>query len=99
MQYIYPASIELLEWMGDAAGAEHRNHPPNSPVLGTLDIYVPVDETERPVKLIADDKDWIIKDSSGLFGRISPEVFAATYEEISDVHQDGRDQWVYYPQG
>jgi hypothetical protein len=82
MQYHYPAPKELLEWMGDAAGAEHCNTCASAPPLNMLDIYRLIDGVDRPAKVIAYGGDWIIKSDDGLFDRVSPEVFNAFYEEV-----------------
>lgn len=83
MQYTYPASPKLLEWMGEAAGAEHQNTCSNAPPLNMLDIYRLVDGVDRPAKVIAYGGDWIIKGGDGSFDRVSPEVFEAFYEEVT----------------
>jgi hypothetical protein len=83
MQYHYPAPRELLEWMGDAAGAEHHNSPIDAPLSSSLDIYRLIDGIDRPARVVACDGDWIIKGGDGLFDRVSPEVFNAFYEEVN----------------
>jgi hypothetical protein len=83
MQYIYPAPRGLWEWMGDAAGAEHRNKDQGGALSSSLDIYRLIDGVDRPAKVIAYGGDWIIKSDDGLFDRVSPEVFNAFYEEVN----------------
>lgn len=85
MRYCYPASPQLLEWMGDAAAAEHCNKDQSGNLSSSLDIYRLVDGVDKPSKVIACGGDWIIKGDDGLFDRVSPSVFETFYEQLSQV--------------
>jgi hypothetical protein len=88
MQYHYPASPELLKWMGEAAGAEHHNSPIDAPPSSSLDIYGPSDGTDKPMRQQASSGDWIVKAEDGSFDVVSPQAFLIGYEQLPEVNDD-----------
>ena len=83
MQYIYPASAELLVWLGDAAGGQTKARHVSA--KGEMTIYTLEDGSQGQARHIATEGDWIIKGVAGEFYPCKPEIFEATYEDANSV--------------
>ena len=80
IQFNYPASNELLEFMGDSAGAQRKERHLGS--IGELEVKTLEDGNVLQVKHIATEGDWIIKGVHGEFYPCKPDIFSKTYEKI-----------------
>ena len=78
-QYKYPASRELREWLGPAAGDESMARHPHA--KGEMRIHTLEDGRNGDAKHVATHGDWIIKGVQGEFYACKPSIFEATYEE------------------
>lgn len=81
MLYTYPASPELLNWMGEHAGTERKYRHPYA--VGELEVRTLEDGVDGRAKHVATDGDYIIKGVLGEFYACKPGIFHATYEPIT----------------
>lgn len=80
MEYKYPASQEMREWMGKVAGTERCAR--HIGAIGELHVYTLEDGAKGQAKHIASSGDWIIKGIAGEFYPCKPNIFQSTYEAI-----------------
>lgn len=81
MEYTYPASLDLLNWLGDAAGNEREGEKPSA--IGEIDIYRTFGSGTQ-IKNTIKSGNWIIKDGDRRFYRCHADMFRSTYEAIKE---------------
>jgi hypothetical protein len=81
-QYKYPASKELREWLGPSAGQEMAERHPGGKC--ELEILTLEDGHDHRAKHVATDGDWIIRGVIGEFYACKPDIFAATYDPVTE---------------
>ena len=83
MQFTYPASQELIDWVGANMGtpmkARHINSKAQVRIL-TLEDGTP--RSSHQVKHIATEGDWIIQGTKGEFYPIKEDIFLETYSKV-----------------
>jgi len=81
VQYTYPASNLLKNWLGKFCGAESC-----SPfeAKGELEVFTLEDGFDNRVRHVATEGDYIIKGIQGEFYPCKPDIFELTYEK-SDI--------------
>lgn len=79
MQFTYPPSQALLDWMGDSAGQARMQRHPGA--IAEMDVKTLEDGHDGRVKHVASAGDWIIKGVKGEFYPCKPDIFAATYDK------------------
>jgi len=79
-----PIVIEAVQWMGDN---EEEISPlgPNSMIFSGDNILI---ET-REGTMMANLRDWIVKGIAGEVYPVKPEIFDATYEQVSPPSEEG----------
>lgn len=82
MQYHYPATSELLEWMGSSAGDERKDRHPGA--IGELEMKTLEDGSDGRAIHVATDADFIIKGVHGEFYACKPDIFHKTYEPVDE---------------
>ena len=83
MQFTYPTSQELIDWVGANMGtpmkARHANSKAQVRIL-TLEDGTP--GSSHQVKHIATEGDWIIQGTKGEFYPIKEDIFLETYSKV-----------------
>ena len=83
MQFTYPASQELIDWVGANMGTPMKARHANSKAqvrIPTLEDGTP--GSSHQVKHIATEGDWIIQGTKGEFYPIKEDIFLETYSKV-----------------
>lgn len=83
MKYTRDSRAELLAWIGAAAQGAGVDEDGATYELRRIRISTPGGQVQ------ADIGDWIIKGVAGEFYLCKPDIFAATYEELVEIDEDG----------
>jgi hypothetical protein len=83
IQYTYPATQDLKNWMGASVGTESKAR--HMYAKGELEIVGLEDGHDSRCKHIATEGDYIIKGIKGEFYACKPEIFIACYQKIQET--------------
>lgn len=81
MQFTYPPTFALTDWCQALRNVRKSRHPG---AKGEADVVTLEDGSDGKVKHVATEGDFIIKGVAGEFYPCKPDIFAATYEEVTE---------------
>ena len=86
MQFTYPPSQELIDWVGANMGTPMKAKDGKSKAqvrILTLEDGTP--GSSHQVKHIATEGDWIIQGTKGEFYPCKPDIFEETYQVVNNA--------------
>ena len=80
VQYTYPASNLLKNWLGKFCGSESKQRHVGA--KGELEVITLEDGFDNRVRHVATEGDYIIKGVQGEFYPCKPDIFERTYDPL-----------------